>query len=145
MSAVDRTARPSTMRTSLWYSPGTKVPDQCARPIDAMTRLSISMKPGNGRPIHSLDVMVVRVATVIAASPITRAARRVAVRARGVVGKLSAMAPRGLATVAQRGAAAPTRAQAVTERAASPRGAGRDAPRRLAEHGRRSRPQAGKR
>ncbi len=71
------------------------MPDQCARPIDAMTRLSISTKPGNGRPIHSLDVMVVRVATAIAASPISRAVTRVAARACGVVGKLSAMAPVG--------------------------------------------------
>src|SRR5438477_144406 len=78
MSAVDCTTWPSTATTSLWYSSGTAVPDQCARPIDAMTRLSISTKPGNGRPIHSLDVMVVRVATAIAASPISRAVTRVA-------------------------------------------------------------------
>src|SRR5947208_1318087 len=50
------------------------------------------MKPGNGRPIQSLLVTVFRVARPIAASPSASAATRMALDARGVVGKLSAMA-----------------------------------------------------
>src|SRR5437899_8440288 len=50
------------------------------------------MKPGNGRPIQSLLVIVFRVASPIAASPRASAATRMALDARGVVGKLSAMA-----------------------------------------------------
>src|SRR5256712_1169942 len=68
------------------------MPDQCARPTEATTRLSSSMKPGNGRPIQSPLVIVLRVASPIAASPSASAATRIALDARGVVGKLSAMA-----------------------------------------------------
>src|SRR3989442_2190254 len=50
------------------------------------------MKPGNGRPIQSPLVIVLRVASPIAASPSASAATRIALDARGVVGKLSAMA-----------------------------------------------------
>src|SRR3989442_2375590 len=77
---------------ALWYRPGTPAPDQWARPTDATTRLSSSMKPGNGRPIHSLLVTVVRVARRIAARPIASATARIVLDARGVVGKLSGMA-----------------------------------------------------
>src|SRR2546428_11459127 len=68
------------------------MPDQGARPTEATTRLSSSMKPGNGRPIQSPLVIVFRVASPIAASPRASAATRMALDARGVVGKLSAMA-----------------------------------------------------
>src|SRR5207247_9391170 len=50
------------------------------------------MKPGNGRPIQSLLVIVFRVASPSAARPRASAATRMALDARGVVGKLSAMA-----------------------------------------------------
>ena len=84
-----------TATMALWYRPGTLAPVQWARPTDATTRLSSSMKPGNGRPIHSLLVMVVRVASRIAARPIASATARIVLGARGVLGKLSGMpAPR---------------------------------------------------
>src|SRR2546430_15130869 len=95
MSAVDCTTWPSTATTSLWYSSGTAVPDQCARPIDAMTRVSISTKPGNGRPIHSPDVVGGRVATAGAAGPVSRAGARGAARAGGGGGKDSPLAAPG--------------------------------------------------
>src|SRR5205823_792111 len=57
--------------------------------MDATTRLSRRTKPGNTRPTQALLVIVVRVASTIAARPIAMAPSRTAVDSRGVVRKVS--------------------------------------------------------
>src|SRR5262249_54946696 len=66
------------------------------------------MNPGNGRPTHSLDVIVVRVARRTTASPHVKATARVTPEARGVVGNASSMTALSPATLARRGSPAPS-------------------------------------
>ena len=67
------------------------MPDQPTRPTDAITLLSRTMNPGNGRPTQAVEVSVVRVARSAATSPDATALAQTALEARGVVGNTSAM------------------------------------------------------
>jgi hypothetical protein len=69
-----------------------RAPDQSGRLTDATTPLSSTMKPGKLRLTQALEVIVVRHASVTATSPIAMAPSRIERRARGLVGKASALA-----------------------------------------------------
>src|SRR2546426_766994 len=106
-AAVDRKARPRGARgpSTQTTRPTTKYVPPLTRKAPKRSSQSRSVKTGKGRPIQSLLVIVFRVASPIAASPRASAATRIALDARGVVGKLSAMAARRARECSVRGRA----------------------------------------